>query len=50
MIITQNIQLNILNKCFIIENSNNILFIDFDYNKNEIKLNQLINQKLDIQY
>ena len=41
MIIIQNIPINIINKCFIIENSNKILFIDFEYNKNKIKVNSI---------
>ena len=46
MIITQNIPINILKKYFIIDNSNKILFIDFDYNKNEIKVNSINNSKI----
>ena len=45
MIIIQNIPLNILNKCFIIENSKNILFIDL-YNKNEIKVKSINKSKI----
>ena len=38
MNITQTIPLNILNKCFIIENFDNILFIYFDINGQKIKI------------
>ena len=46
MIITQNIPINILKKYFIIDNSNKILFIDFAYNKNQIKVNSINNSKI----
>ena len=46
MIITQNIPINILKKYFIIEKSNKLLFIYFDYNKNEIKVNLINKSKI----
>ena len=46
MIITQNIPLNILNTHFIIENLNQIVFINFDYNKNEINVKSIDKSKI----
>ena len=46
MILIQIIKLNFLNKCFVLENSNNILFIDFDVNKNEIKVKSIDKLKI----
>ena len=46
MIIIQNIPINILNKCFIIENSNKILFIDFNNNNNQIKVKSINKSKI----
>ena len=46
MVITQNIKLNMLNKCFILENSNNILFIHFEFNKNEINIKSIDKLKI----
>ena len=46
MIIIQNLPLNILNKCFVIENSNKILFIDFENNKNKMKVKSINKSKI----
>ena len=46
MIIVQRLKLNILNKNFKFEYSNNILFIHFDVNKNEIKVKSIDKSKI----
>jgi hypothetical protein len=47
MIISQIIQLNISNKYFIVEYLNNILFIHFEGNKNEINIKPIDKSNLD---
>ena len=46
MIITQTINFHILNRCLIIENSNNILFINFDENEHKIKIKSIYKSKI----
>ena len=46
MIIIQIISVNILNKCFILEYSNNIWFIHFGENKNKIKIKLIDKSKI----
>ena len=46
MIITQTIQFKTFNKCLIIENSNKIIFIDFEFKENKINIKSLQKSKL----
>ena len=46
MIISQTIQFKTFNKCLIIENSNKIIFIDFEFKENKINIKSLQKSKL----
>ena len=46
MIISQTIQFKTFNKCLIIENSNIIIFIDFEFKENKMNIKSLQKSKL----
>ena len=46
MIIPQIIKFNIFNKYFIVENSNKIIFIDFEFKEHKINIKSLQKSKL----